>query len=125
MLGTVTDMFDSTFAAHVAPSGITEGSGSAGSGTLVRAPAPVDIELSDLRVNAPRFEAGDSVTFAIADTSAATPVQCTAAVAENDCDSGGATATIPAGHFVTVQYQGATIGSRHLASFGWRYQEVP
>jgi hypothetical protein len=122
MLGSITDMNNGSLPSNVMPLGITEGSGGGGG---LGAPAPVDIEVSDLRINAPLFDPGDSVTFAIASAGAPTAVSCTATVDQTTCDSGPATATIPAGKFVTVRYAGGGIHDRNLAFFGWRYRTLP
>jgi hypothetical protein len=121
MLGSITDMNNGSLPSNVMPLGITEG----GAGGGLGAPAPVDIEVSDLRINAPLFDPGDSVTFAIASAGAPTAVSCTATVDQTTCDSGSARATIPAGKFVTIRYAGGGIHDRNLAFFGWRYRTLP
>jgi hypothetical protein len=122
MLGSITDMINSSLPSNISPVGITQGGGSGG---VAGAPAPVDIEVSDLRINAPLFDPGDSVTFAIASSSLPTAVSCTATVDRTTCDSGSARATIPAGNFVSIRYAGGGIHDRNLAFFGWRYRTLP
>jgi len=123
MLGQITDMLNSSLPANAPAVGKTIGSGTDLPGGM---PVPVDIEVSKLTVHAPLFTAGDTVTFALATNAGPTSVSCTATVEAGNCDSGNATATIPAGSEISLRYQGGVpAADRNFVAFGWRYRTLP
>jgi hypothetical protein len=123
MLGQITDMLDSSIPANAPAVGKTIGSGTDLPGGM---PVPLDIEVSNLTVHAPLFTTGDTVTFALATNAGPTAVSCVATVEDGNCDSGTATAVIPAGSEISLRYQaGVPAAARNFVAFGWRYRTLP